>query len=101
MTKRTPLGLEIEAGLRAAVAHRRGEVALPVRRVEAMSAERIRSIRRAVALSPKQFEREFGIPARTLEGWEQDRRRPDPAARVLLTVIEKDPEAVRRALDAS
>lgn len=101
MTQRTDLGREIEAGLREALAHRRGEVALPVRRIEPMSAERIRSIRKSVADSPREFERRFGIPARTVEGWEQDRRQPDPAARALLTVIEKEPEAVRRALDAA
>lgn len=98
MTDRTLIGKEIEEGLRDALAHRRGEIALPVRRIDVMPAERIRSIRKAVAATPKEFEARFGIPARTLEGWEQDRRRPDPAARVLLTVIEQDPEAVRRAL---
>lgn len=30
--------------------------------------------------------------------WEQDRRKPEGAARVLLTVIEKDPDAVTQAL---
>ena len=101
MTKTSELGLGIEAGLRDALAHRRGQIALPVRRVEAMPAERIRSIRKAVAKSPKDFETRFGVPARTLEGWEQDRRRPDPAARALLTVIERDPDAVERALSAA
>jgi putative transcriptional regulator len=36
----------------------------------------------------------FGIPVRTLEGWEQGRRQPDPAASVLLRVIERNPKAV-------
>ncbi|MGV3579001.1 helix-turn-helix domain-containing protein [Brevundimonas sp.] len=66
-----------------------------------MSPERIKAIRKSVARSPKEFEARFGIPARTVEGWEQDRRKPDPAARVLLAVIEKDPGAVERALDAA
>ncbi len=39
----------------------------------------------------------FGIPARTLEGWEQGRA-IDATARVLLSVIEKEPGAVERAL---
>ena len=63
-----------------------------------MPAGRVKEIRRKVAKSPKAFERRFHIPARTLEGWEQGRRAPDVAARVLLTAIEKDPEAVERAL---
>ena len=97
MNKRTKLGLEIEAGLREAIAYRRGEIALETRVVEVMPATRVREIRKAVAKSPKEFERRFGVPARTLEGWEQGRK-VDVAARVLLTVIEKNPEAVELAL---
>jgi putative transcriptional regulator len=33
-----------------------------------------------------------------MNNWEQGRRKPDPAARVLLQVIEKNPDAVRQAL---
>lgn len=94
---RTDLGLRIEQGLREAIAWRRGEIALPVRVINPMSAARVRAIRKAVAKSPKEFERRFGIPARTLEGWEQGRR-VDIAGSVLLTVIENNPEAVERAL---
>jgi putative transcriptional regulator len=101
MTKRTDLGQEIEAGLREAIAHRKGEVALPVRRVVLMSAERVKEIRKSVARSPKEFEARFGIPARTVEGWEQNRREPDPAARALLTVIAANPELVEQALAAT
>ena len=97
MTKRTELGLELEAGLREAIAHRRGEIALESRIVEPMPASRVKAIRKAVAKSPKDFEKRFGVPARTLEGWEQGRK-VDVASRVLLKVIEKEPEAVERAL---
>lgn len=100
MNERTEIGLEIEAGLREAIAHRRGEIALPTRLVDPMSAARVKAIRKAVARSPKEFEQKFGIPARTMEGWEQGRRQPDPAARTLLKVIERDPGAVERALAA-
>lgn len=98
MTERTELGLEIEAGLREAIAHRRGEIALPTRRVDPMPPERVKAIRKAVAKSPKEFEAKYGVPARTLEGWEQGRRSPDPTSQVLLKVIEREPEAVERAL---
>lgn len=97
MTDRTKLGLGIEAGLREAIAHRRGELALETRRMETMPAARVREIRKAVAKSPKEFERRFGVPARTVEGWEQGRKL-DAAHRVLLRVIEKSPEAVEAAL---
>lgn len=97
MTDRTELGLEIEAGLREAIAHRKGDLALETRRVEPMPASRVREIRKAVAKSPKEFERRFGVPARTVEGWEQGRK-VDAAHRVLLKVIEKSPETVEAAL---
>jgi putative transcriptional regulator len=83
--------------LREAVAWKRGEIKLPTRTIEPMAAKRVKAIRKSVAKSPREFERRFGVPARTVEGWEQGKQ-VDVAARVLLTVIEKEPEAVERAL---
>src|ERR1700761_2451344 len=94
----TEFGEELLESLREVVAHQQGELELPTQVVEVMPGARVKEIRKKVAKSPKEFERRFHIPARTLEGWEQNRRSPDVAARVLLTVIEKDPEAVERAL---
>lgn len=104
MTKdneRTEFGLRLEEGLREALAWKRGDIALPVRNVDVMPAARVKEIRKAVAKTSKEFEARFGVPARTVEGWEQGRRQPDPAARVLLTVIERNPEAVEQALTAA
>ena len=85
-------------GLREAVAWKRGEVALEVVNIDPMPPTRIRAIRKRVARSAQEFERHFGIPAATVNNWEQGRRSPDPAARALLLVIEREPEAVLRAL---
>ncbi|MDP1632007.1 MAG: transcriptional regulator [Caulobacter sp.] len=99
MTKpRTEVSRDIEAGLREAIAHRRGDMALESRRVDAMGPARVREIRKSVARSMREFERRFRIPARTVEGWEQGRKL-GAADRVLLTVIAANPEAVERALD--
>ena len=70
---------------------------------EVLTPSRIRSIRRKVAESTRDFERSFHVPARTMEAYEQGRRRPNRAVATLLRVIEREPEAVRRALapDAS
>ena len=94
------LGSEIIAGLKEAVAHSRGEIALEGRVVEAMPPARVQAIVRKVASSPKDFERKFGVPARTIEGWEQNKK-VDVAGRVLLTVIERNPKAVQKALAAA
>jgi putative transcriptional regulator len=99
MTKKdTQFGADLTEALREVAAWKRGEVALAVREVNPMPPSRIRQIRRVAAKSAKEFERKFHVPARTSEGWEQGRRKPDLTARILLTVIERDPEAVERAL---
>jgi hypothetical protein len=41
-----------------------------------------------------------GLDVATVQAWEQGRRRPDRTARILLAVIAREPEAVRRALSA-
>ena len=97
-TERTPLGQEIEAALEEVLAHVRGEISLPCRIVDDPTAERIRAVRDGMKLSRQRFAERFGLDARTIQDWEQGRRVPDRAARVLLTVIDREPEAVVRAL---
>ena len=97
-TKRTPIGLEVEEALGEVLAHVRGEVDLPRRIVDDPSAERILALRKRMKLSRQKFAKRFGLDARALQDWEQGRRVPDRAARVLLTVIDRDSEAVERAL---
>lgn len=97
-TKRTPLGREIETALEEVLAHVRGEANLPCRIVDDPTAERIRALRAGMKLSREKFAERFGLDVCTLQDWEQGRRVPDRAARVLLTVIDREPEAVVRAL---
>jgi putative transcriptional regulator len=96
--KDTKFGDDLIAALEEVRDHRRGKIKLPSRTVPSLSAARVKEIRKSVSKSPREFSKRFGIPARTLEGWEQGRRHPDPAASVLLRVIEHDPDAVERAL---
>jgi putative transcriptional regulator len=60
----------------------------------------VKIIRRALGLSQDDFAARYHIPIGTLRDWEQGRAVPDQAARAYLTVIARDPEAVRKALDA-
>ena len=55
-------------------------------------------IRVDLNLTQEEFSEQFQIPLGTLRDWEQGKKWPDSAARVLLRVIEKEPDAVRRAL---
>jgi putative transcriptional regulator len=59
---------------------------------------RIRSLRRALALTQEEFAARYRIPLGTLRDWEQGRCEPDQPARAYLTVIARDPEGVRRVL---
>lgn len=76
---------------------KRGELALETVNIDPMPAERIRAIRKKLAKSVKEFERRFGIPAATMSNWEQGRRKPDPAGRLLLQVLELAPDVVEKA----
>ena len=77
-----------------------GESALPCRIVDDPGAERIVALRKRLKLSRQKFADRFGLDVRAVQDWEQGRRVPDRAARVLLTVIDRDPESVVRALTA-
>ena len=58
----------------------------------------VKAIRKGLKLTQQQFAQEFGLELRTIQDWEQGRVMPTGAARTLLRIIERDPEAVRRAL---
>jgi putative transcriptional regulator len=59
---------------------------------------RVRQIRQRFGLSQPAFAERFRFPVASLREWEQGRRMPDAATRAYLLVIEKEPEAVIRAL---
>jgi len=58
----------------------------------------VKLIRRALGLTQEEFAGRFHIPLGTLRDWEQGAVVPDQSARAYLTVIARDPEAVRKAL---
>jgi putative transcriptional regulator len=61
----------------------------------------VRSLRRRLGMSQTQFAARFAIEVRTLQNWEQGQRQPEGPARVLLQVIDREPDAVMRALSAA
>jgi putative transcriptional regulator len=58
----------------------------------------VKAIRQSLGLTQPEFSLRFGFDVRAVQDWEQKRRQPDRAARVLLKVIAREPEAVQRAL---
>jgi putative transcriptional regulator len=54
----------------------------------------VRRVRRRAGLSQTEFARRIGISVAILRGWEQGKLVPQGAARALLRVIDRVPEAV-------
>jgi len=96
--ERTGVGYEVEQALKEVLAHVRGESPLATRIVDDPSKLRILAVRKKLGLSRRKFAERYHLDPRTVQDWEQGRRTPDQAARVLLTVIEREPELVERAL---
>jgi putative transcriptional regulator len=56
-------------------------------------------LRKRLGLSQAEFARQFMLNLRTLQDWEQGCREPEDIARTYLRVIERNPDAVRAALE--
>lgn len=63
-------------------------------RTFAMETPDVKHIRERYELSQSEFAALLGISVKTLQNWEQGRRSPRGAAKVLLQVAAKHPEAV-------
>ena len=59
------------------------------------------TIRLRLGMTQEAFAATIGVPVKTLRNWEQRRVQPDPAARALLRILDREPEAALRALARS
>ena len=57
-----------------------------------------KAIRSRLKMTQQQFAARFGFNINTLRHWEQGRRRPEGPTRAYLLVIDREPEAVQKAL---
>jgi putative transcriptional regulator len=58
----------------------------------------VKAIRAKTGLTQEEFSMRYAISLASLRDWEQGRFSPDPTARAYLTIIDRDPEAVEKAL---
>lgn len=95
---RTKLGRSLEQGAKEILAHVKGETKLPTRRVVLPGEIDVKRIRTKARMSQAEFARAFCINPRTLQEWEQGRRKPDATTRAYLAVIARNRAAVLEAL---
>jgi putative transcriptional regulator len=95
-------GHKIITGLGEAVQFARGHATgAVVREVKVPESIDVQAVRRKLGLSQREFALRFGFSLATIRNWEQGHRAPEGPARALLTIIDKEPDAVVRALKAS
>ncbi len=82
-------------------AHLRGEIQLSETVYHTPPETDIRALREELGLSQTDFAALFGFNVRSLQDWEQGRRHPEIPIRAYLAVIQRDPQAVIRALRAA
>lgn len=88
----------IKKGLEEAVEFSHGNTKGAV--VHEFSPLDVKSIRLGVGMSQPEFASAFGISLGTLRHWERGDRKPRGPARVLLSVLKKEPKAVLKALSS-
>lgn len=88
-------------GLSDAIAFAKGEADLAEYRIHVPAQIDVKALRKRLGLTQSEFAARFGFNVSRLRDWEQGRSNPDSAARAYLVVIEREPEAVSRALEAA
>ena len=64
-------------------------------RIHRIPLSEVTQARAKSGLSQSQFAQVLGVSMRTLQEWEQGRRKPSGAARALLTIAAKHPDVIR------
>jgi putative transcriptional regulator len=91
---------KIAKGLNEAIAIARGKADPSTYRVHVPSDVDVKAIRRKLGMSQDVFAKRFGFTPARVRDWEQGRSKPDGAIRAYLIVIDREREAVERALVA-
>jgi putative transcriptional regulator len=89
-----PIPPQTEAAIEASpIADSENPPITPERRKRLRRLPRVRTLRRALGLTQKEFANRYAIPIGTLRDWEQGRTEPDQTAQAYLNLIARDPLA--------
>ena len=89
---------KIAAGLDAAESYLKGTADKKQYRVHVPDKIDVKKIRVRLGLSQQAFAETYGFTLAAVRDWEQGRRHPERSARILLKIVQTEPEAVTRAL---
>ena len=89
----------IMAGLGDALQIAQGRADPETYRLHAAATVDVRLIRQKLGLTQSAFAATFGFSVGAVRDWEQGRNAPAGTTRVLLTVIDRKPDAVKEALE--
>lgn len=90
---------KIVQGLEEAVAWAKGQDnGASVRTVQVPADVDVKGIRQNLGLTQNQFAARYGFSPASVRNWEQGQRKPEGPARLLLKIIEQQPEVVQRIM---
>jgi putative transcriptional regulator len=102
MTKPSAFGADLIEAMSEALAHASGaEIDSAITHIVDIAAVDAKAIRLHLNLTQGEMAMLLGTSLSGYRKWEQGKRQPSGAARTLLKVMEKEPEAVLRALQAA
>ena len=90
---------DIIAGLEDAIAYADGEKSARVKHIKVPEHVDIKGLRESLGLTQAEFAERFRFQLSAIRNWEQGRRFPNPAAVMLLKVIEEDPVLVAKVVE--
>jgi putative transcriptional regulator len=92
------IGASILRGFEEAIAFAEGTADISLYQVHIPPEIDVKAIRGRLGLTQQEFAIRFGFSVNTVRHWEQGRRVPEGPTRAYLMVIDREPEAVQKAL---
>lgn len=93
------IGQEIIDGLQEAIDYAKGDKSKGRETIVYIPSVDVKGIRNELGMTQEEFSAFYGFKLSALRNWEQGRRRPDRSARLLLAIIEQEPQVIRKIIE--